>query len=331
MKPLSLLAFMLTLMLSGCASVKTSAPLIERAPVAKKVPTKGKVVAKEGDWRPQTYAVQKGDTLYGIALEHGFDYKEVAEWNGIEPPFTIRVGQQLKLAPAGQQAAVVVTPFKTAPGAEIRQADQDLLLKTQPKAVKQPWADQAEKPVLAKTENLQVRPVQAEENAPEGAQGDDDERIDWIWPTTGKVVAGFNEASSAKGMDIGGNTGQPVLAAAPGKVVYSGSGLRGYGKLVIIKHNKTYLSAYAHNRQILVKEGQSVTKGQKIAEMGDSDADQVKLHFEIRRLGKPVDPMKYLPQTTFHGLKPVESRSALVQTTFHGLKPVESRSALGNG
>jgi lipoprotein NlpD len=289
----------------------------ERAPVAKKVHAKARAVEKEGDWRPQTYTVQKGDTLYGIALEHGFDYKEVAEWNGIEAPYTIRVGQQLKLAPAGQQAAVVVTPLKTASMAEIRPADQDTLLKTQPKAVKQPYspqgdsdplrakarvesyADQAEKPVLAKAETVQAKPAPTEEKAPpekkESVQGDDDEPIEWSWPATGKMVAGFNEASSAKGVDIGGKNGQPVLAAAPGKVVYSGSGLRGYGKLVIIKHNKTYLSAYAHNRQILVKEGQSVTKGQKIAEMGDSDADQVKLHFEIRRLGKPVDPMKYLP------------------------------------
>lgn len=311
-KPSALLPFVLVLALGGCASVKTSAPLIERAPPAKKASAKARAVEREGDWRPQAYTVQKGDTLYGIALEHGFDYKEVAEWNGIEPPYTIRVGQKLKLAPAGQQATA--TPLKTAPGTEIRQADQDSLLKTQPKAVKQPWApqgdsdplrakaraesyaDQAEKPVLAKTETIQTMPAPAEESAPEGVQGDDDERIEWIWPAAGKVVGGFNEASSAKGVDIGGTGGQPVLAAAPGKVVYSGSGLRGYGKLVIIKHNKTYLSAYAHNRQILVKEGQSVTKGQKIAEMGDSDADQVKLHFEIRRLGKPVDPMKYLPR-----------------------------------
>jgi len=114
-------------------------------------------------------------------------------------------------------------------------------------------------------------------------------------PAKGKVIASFNEASNLKGVDISGKMGQPVFASAPGKVVYSGSGLRGYGKLVIIKHNKTYLSAYAHNSQILVKEGQSVVKGQRIAEMGDSDTDQVKLHFEIRRLGKPADPLKHLP------------------------------------
>jgi len=119
--------------------------------------------------------------------------------------------------------------------------------------------------------------------------------IDWAWPASGKVITGFSETANLKGIDIAGKAGQPILASGPGKVVYAGSGLRGYGKLIIIKHNNTFLSAYAHNREILVKEGQQVTRGQKIAEMGDSDADQVKLHFEIRRFGKPVDPAKFLP------------------------------------
>ncbi|HUW49977.1 MAG TPA: peptidoglycan DD-metalloendopeptidase family protein [Sulfuricella sp.] len=312
--------------------MNTSAPVIERASAARKVP--GKIRGKEADWRPQIYTVLQGDTLYGIALEYGFDYKEVAEWNGIEPPYTIRIGQQLKLT--ASRPAVVTTPLKTVSTVEARQAGEDGLLKTQPKALRQPYSSQGDSdplqakahtesyaeradkpaPVVAKTET-QTKLAPAEEKAApdekkDGIPAEDDERIEWIWPTAGKVVTGFNEASSAgKGLDISGKNGQPVLAAAPGKVVYSGSGLRGYGKLVIIKHNKTYLSAYAHNRQILIKEGQSVVKGQKIAEMGDSDADQVMLHFEIRRLGKPVDPMKYLPQTTFHGLKPVESRSPL--------------------
>jgi lipoprotein NlpD len=124
---------------------------------------------------------------------------------------------------------------------------------------------------------------------------DGDEKVDWVWPAKGKVVAGFSEATSLKGIDIAGSTGQPIAASAGGKVVYAGTGLRGYGKLIIIKHNGTYLSAYAHNKEILVKEGQQVAKGQKIAEMGNTDADQVKLHFEIRRQGKPVDPLRYLP------------------------------------
>jgi lipoprotein NlpD len=123
----------------------------------------------------------------------------------------------------------------------------------------------------------------------------DDDGLGWMWPTAGKVIAGFSESANLKGVDIAGKAGQPVVASAAGKVVYVGSGLRGYGKLVIVKHNNTFLSAYAHNREIVVKEGQQVAKGQKIAEMGDSDSDQVKLHFEIRRLGKPVDPAKFLP------------------------------------
>jgi lipoprotein NlpD len=123
----------------------------------------------------------------------------------------------------------------------------------------------------------------------------DDDKLGWIWPTAGKVVAGYSDSANLKGIDIAGKAGQPVVASAAGRVVYAGTGLRGYGKLIIVKHNSTYLSAYAHNRELLVKEGQQVAKGQKISEMGDTDADQVKLHFEIRRLGKPVDPAKYLP------------------------------------
>lgn len=280
------------LLISGCTSTKSSAPVVERASMAPKLPAK---IRKDGDWRPQAYTVQKGDTLYGIALEHGFDYKEVAEWNGITPPYTIRIGQQLKLNAPPQ--TVVVTPLKSGSVVETRQAGEDTLLKTQPKAVKLAYSEQAEKVSTAKAES-QDKPVPAELPAEkkEVIQAEDDERVEWNWPAAGKVIAPFNEASSSgKGLDIGGKSGQPVLAAGLGKVVYSGNGLRGYGKLVIIKHNKTYLSAYAHNHQILVKEGQNVTRGQKIAEMGDSDADQVKLHFEIRRFGKPVDPIKYLP------------------------------------
>jgi lipoprotein NlpD len=130
--------------------------------------------------------------------------------------------------------------------------------------------------------------------APAPSPGDD-EGLDWVWPAKGKLVAQFSENANLKGIDIAGSAGDAVVASAPGRVVYAGSGLRGYGKLVIIKHNATYLTAYAHNRDILVKEGQSVTRGQKIAEMGNSDADRVKLHFEIRRLGKPMDPLRFLP------------------------------------
>ncbi len=151
-------------------------------------------------------------------------------------------------------------------------------------------------PVPAPAAAVPSAPVAAPAPAQAAAAADDEDKVDWGWPVQGKVIAGFSEASN-KGLDIAAKLGDPVIAAAPGRVVYSGSGLRGYGKLVIVKHNKTYLSAYAHNSVILVKEGQSVVKGQKIAEVGNTDSDKPMLHFEIRKLGKPVDPAKYLPPT----------------------------------
>ena len=315
----------LPLLTGGCSSSGRPAPVVERntiPPVAKQASVKA---VKTPDARPQIHNVQKGDTLYGISLEYGLDYKEIAEWNAIVPPYTIRVGQQLRMrptAPPEQSAQVVVTPLKSPamaesalPAGEASQPSGDgALLKTEPKALKLPYSEQALAvvkptpvpmvplaPPLAVTAAANaaspvaaaVPAVKPSDEKKEPA-ADDDDKLEWAWPAQGKVVGEFNESASLKGVDIAGKGGQAVNAAAAGKVVYSGSGLRGYGKLVIIKHNKTYLSAYAHNSQILVKEGQSVTRGQKIAEMGDSDADRVKLHFEIRRFGKPVDPLKYL-------------------------------------
>ena len=197
-------------------------------------------------------------------------------------------------------------------------------VKTSPKAIKEPYSDQAVRELtlaasavpappdtlaMAAPGGVRVEP-KAEPRAdarapapspapaapsPPAAATAEPDQLAWAWPTKGKVIAGFSDTANLKGIDIAGTAGQAVHASAPGRVVYAGSGLRGYGKLVIIKHNATYLSAYAHNREILVKEGQQVTRGQKIAEMGNTDADQVKLHFEIRRLGKPMDPTKYLP------------------------------------
>lgn len=284
------------LALGGCAA-NYPAPVTERS--AKTAKARGK--ATEPDWRPKTYVVQKGDTLYSIALEHGFGYREVADWNGIEDPHRILVGQELRLMPP---PGVVVRPLKPEGAAE---ANLPMLV-TQPKAVKQPYSEQAvakvekparveEKPAEKPAEKAAPKvteKIEAPEKADADATAGDDEALKWAWPSSGKVVAPFSEPGN-KGVDIAGKLGQPVLASADGKVVYSGSGLRGYGKLIIIKHNKTYLSAYAHNNRLLVKEGQSVAKGQKIGEMGNSDADQIKLHFEIRRLGKPVDPLKFLP------------------------------------
>lgn len=285
------------LFIAGCASTPRPAPVIDRAAVEpKKAVSKPATSAREKDWRPRLYTVQKGDTLYTIALDHGLDYKDLAEWNNIDNPNVIKIGQQLRLTSLSQPAQPVVAVAKPAVNTDT--------LKTEPKALKLPYSEQAVAqlrgadtpakldPAREKAAGTETRPLPQAAPATV-AEHDDDERIEWIWPAAGKVLNGFSE--SAKGVNISGITGQPVLASAAGKVVYSGSGLRGYGKLIIIKHNNTYLSAYAHNSQILVKEGQTVTKGQKIAEMGNTDTDLVKLHFEIRKLGKPVDPLKYLP------------------------------------
>lgn len=301
-RSIGIFAVVLLLMLMvGCAS-KRPAPVSERASTSKKINLKPKSVIKErdGDWRPVTYVVQKGDTLYSIALEHGLDYKEIVEGNNIDKSNVIRVGQQLKLM---QPANAIAVSSPKASG-EAKDAAPEGLVKTQPKAVKIPYSEhvtiQADSAHVAPTSNNSVvvvpeQPKASEEKKERTQSEGGDEDVDWAWPVQGKLIGHFNDAGGAKGLDIAGKSGQTIFASAPGKVVYSGSGLRGYGKLIIIKHNKTYLSAYAHNSKILVKEGQSVLKGQKIAEMGDSDADQVKLHFEIRRLGKPVDPAKYLP------------------------------------
>ena len=211
-------------------------------------------------------------------------------------------------------SGVVIRPLKpdggAAPSTPVKaDAGTVVALVSYPRALKLSYstdaatvARQAEGPTqgAAQAKPAEAKPVEKPELKPETKPADNkpvnpstgEEEIAWSWPTVGKVVAPFSDSS--KGLDIGGKLGQPVLAAGSGKIVYAGTGLRGYGKLVIIKHNKTYLSAYAHNNQLLVKEGDNVKKGDRIAEMGNSDAEQVKLHFEIRRFGKPVDPIKYL-------------------------------------
>ncbi|MEI6302904.1 MAG: peptidoglycan DD-metalloendopeptidase family protein [Betaproteobacteria bacterium] len=308
----------LVILLAACASPRGPAPVVDRgaAPASRPaaIPPGAPAPAAAApsrviDTRPETYVVKRGETLYSIALDQGLDYRELAQWNNLSDPNRIQVGQALRLrAPVG---AAQVTPI-TAPGSvESRalgtqpqgtqpQAAVGDALKTEPKAGKRPYSEENFAAMQRGGETrAQPAPQSAAKPAPQAppqpapAQ-DDDDKVDWGWPTSGKVIAGFSEATN-KGIDISGKSGDPVLASAGGRVVYSGQGLRGYGKLIIVKHNNTYLSAYAHNKELLVKEGQTVVKGQKIAEVGNTDADQVKLHFEIRRLGKPVDPAKFLP------------------------------------
>ncbi|MBI3045522.1 MAG: peptidoglycan DD-metalloendopeptidase family protein [Betaproteobacteria bacterium] len=286
----------LAVFMAGCTA-RRGAPVVERAPEARPAPARPAVSArpapKPADARPEFYAVRKGDTLYSIALDHGLDYRELAQLNGITDPGVIRVGQQLRLRPAA--AAATAAPFKTAPGVQGRPLGETAAaggaIKTQPKAVRAPYNDQSYAQLSGARPELALR---AEPRAP-GAPSEGDDGIHWGWPATGRVVSSFNDGSNLKGISIAGKLGQPVLASAPGRVIFSGTGIRGFGKLIVIKHNNTFLSVYAHNSELLVKEGQTVAKGQKIAEMGSTDTNQVKLHFEIRRLGKPVDPVKLLP------------------------------------
>ena len=309
------------LALAGCASRPVQAPVIERAPPAAAAP------AAPSDTGPKMYTVKRGDTLFSIALDQGHDYKDLVAWNNLDQPNRLRPGQQLRLGPPGvQEAPVTVSPVTPSGRVETRPLGGQGAaraesaprppgaqepIKSEPQARKLPYTpenvallqrgDLAPKPAAGPlpAPAPAAVPAPAPATAPSGktdADIDEEDKVEWGWPVRGKVLAGFSEASN-KGLDIAGKLGDPVIASAPGRVVYSGSGLRGYGKLVIIKHNKTYLSAYAHNKDILVKEGQNVIKGQKIAEIGSSDTDAPKLHFEIRKLGKPVDPATYLPPT----------------------------------
>jgi lipoprotein NlpD len=271
---------------AGCASNKTPnnapvedrssgtgrAPVVSAEPVA--VPAIKQPPGFENAGKPGYYTVKQGDTLIRIGLETGQNWRDVARWNGLENPNLIEIGQVLRVVPPTADNPVVVARPVASPSAAAS-------------SVTPTQSASAARPAAAATS-----PASA---AAAAASAASEEELGWIWPTSaGAVLAGFDEAKN-KGLDIGGKVGDAVLAAADGRVVYSGAGLRGYGNLIILKHNNTYLSAYAHNQTLLVKEDQSVRKGQKIAEMGNSDSDKVKLHFEIRRQGKPVDPSRYLP------------------------------------
>lgn len=293
-------------LLSGCAS-NTPAPVVDRsvspqAGVSAAVSTPPvERVARKG-----YYIVRQGDTLYRIALDNGQAYRDLAAWNALEDPNRIEVGQELRIAPPeadGGQAVAVTKPVGMVSGVEQRALDGNSdVIKVQPKAGREPFSEEAlarlSKAAESGTARIDLAPETKLDPKPDpkvaaiATKADDD--LQWVWPANGKLAAQFVEGGS-KGLDILGKKGDPVQAASDGKVVYSGSGLRGYGQLLIVKHNNTFLTAYAHNSRILVKEGQAVSRGQKIAEMGDTEADQVKLHFEVRRQGKPVDPLKHLP------------------------------------
>ncbi|VVE45072.1 Murein hydrolase activator NlpD [Pandoraea cepalis] len=255
-------------MLAACASRQVGAPVVDRTVGGVATDGSAPGAAPVIDNTPVPagyYRVKPGDRLYRIALENGQNYRDIARWNNIQNADQIEVGQVLRVKPpAGDTGTPLPAPLAGNNVASV------------PPAVVTPPASAS---------------ATAAPSAPSAVSSGE---LQLSWPAKGNVVGRFDDSKN-KGLNIGGTVGEPVYAAGAGKVVYSGAGLRGYGNLVIIKHDATFLTAYAHNRTLLVKEGDSVTRGQKIAEMGNSDADRVMLHFEVRRDGKPVDPMKYLP------------------------------------
>ena len=311
--------------LAGCASTPNNAPIVDRnqrdaAPAnLPSTQVEVKPAAKPAIEAQATYVVKRGDTLYRIGLDHGQSHNDLALWNNLKNVDDIKVGQVLKVSPpeaiGGVQTGAVtnggaveiksissVSPAtnKSLPRGDKKpysEANLAELQKPEPSstasaiAVSKPEAGTATKTTEKPAEKPAEKPVASTASTPAAEQ----ESVEWIWPTEGKVIASFDDSKN-KGIDIAGKPGQDIFAAGPGKVMYEGSGIRGYGNLVIIKHTNTpFLSAYAHNKVNLVKEGQTIVKGQKIAEMGNSDTEVTKLHFEIRQQGKPVDPAKFLP------------------------------------
>ncbi len=324
---------LVVLALAGCSSTNRKAPVEERSTGAKPAASASAPVAAtaasapamaeaaaapasapalpgaENAGKPGYHVVKQGETLRRIAQTYGQNWRDVARWNGLENPDVVEVGQVLLVvmpaAEARANAARIVAAGELRP-AETRTATPSASASAAPPAASStapttasstaPTTASSTAPTTAASTAPPTPPLPPLPPLPPPAAGADAtvEDIVWIWPAAGPVLAGFDEGRN-KGLTIGGKAGDPVIAAADGRVVYAGSSLRGYGNLVIVKHSEVFLTAYAHNQALLVKDDQAVRRGQKIAEMGSSDADRVQLHFEIRRQGKPIDPAKMLP------------------------------------
>ncbi|ARP82163.1 peptidase [Bordetella genomosp. 8] len=273
------------LVLAGCASRTERAPVVDlNTTPAPSTP------AVSG----ATYVVKPGDTLYGISRANGVDVDSLKRWNNLADSNHLAVGQVLKLsAPAAGAATPAAGGGKPAPATPVKPADTRIEPTPLPPPGEQPTqAPPTQQPATTTPPATTPAPVPAE--TPKPARASDAGVINWGWPAQGQVIATFN--NSTKGVDIAGNPGDPVVAAADGKVMYSGNGVRGLGNLIIVQHTNGFITAYAHNRALLAKSGQEVKKGAKIAEIGQTDAASPRLHFEIRRQGTPVDPLQYLPQ-----------------------------------
>jgi lipoprotein NlpD len=287
-------------LVAGCSLTPNRAPIEERTPtprasvVAASAAASAASAADAGQasavdvnsGKPGYYTIKPGDTLMRIALDNGQSWKDLMRWNNLTNPNLIEVGQVIRVLPPGTDATVATARPVTTPRVETRP------LESRPGAASAP----ATQPLaVASVASQPAASPQREATAPPaGAAREGDDDINWTWPAAGPVAMPFDDARN-KGLVFRGKAGDPVYAAADGRVVYAGSGLRGYGNLIILKHNATYLTAYAHNQTLLVKDDQNVKRGQKIAEMGSSDADSVQLHFEIRKQGKPIDPARLLP------------------------------------
>ncbi len=240
---------------------------------------------------PAHHVVRHGDTLYSVAFLYGYQLEKVASWNRLKPPYTIYKGQRLRLRPPAAQP--VSKPRSKMSPIAASQPKRQRPVRSHPKTSTRPVTPSRPKtaPVPAsRPKTAAVKTVKPPSPKPQNRA------LSWEWPVKGPLLKRFKANSSGKkGIDIGGKSGASVKAAADGKIVYSGSGLGGYGRLIIIKHNKDFLSAYAHNRKLVAREGQWVKQGQVIAQMGSSGTDRTRLHFEIRKQGQPVDPLRYLP------------------------------------
>jgi len=260
----------LSTLLVGCSSTKSSnVRVVDRNNGSNAVAQRPAVTTGQ-------YVVRKGDTLFSIAFRYGWDYKALAARNNIPTPYTIHVGQTIRFDGRNDSA----------PTATVTQSGSTASSSSKTTVIRRPVGVA---PTVASKPSATPAPAPLPPAGPAPTG--------WGWPSNGILIGKFSSNGSLnKGIDIAGDLGQPVLAASDGTVVYAGSGLRGYGELVIIKHSETYVSAYGHNRRLLVREGQQVKVGQTIAEMGSTGTDRVKLHFEIRRQGKPVDPLQFLPR-----------------------------------
>jgi lipoprotein NlpD len=302
--------------LAACTSTRNVAPVVDHAQASEHASARpaASATARPAPDRHGYYTVRKGDTLLQIALDFGQNYRDLVVWNNLSNPDDIKIDQVLRVLPPEAEGAAVQVGSVAAPTAvEVKPLPAPTATTSQPAAapvatVPHKTGPRGDKRIyseaaladmqksagpFANSPAAKTETAKAAEPKPAEAPPASDDAVLWIWPAEGKIIAGFDE--TRKGIDIAGQLGQQVVAAGAGRVMYAGSGIRGYGNLVIVKHTNNLLSAYAHNRSILVKEGQTVSKGQKIAEMGNSDTDTVKLHFEIRQQGKPVDPSKFLP------------------------------------